>query len=46
MVRLFMGGQAGGQHVLAEFTRDDIAELVARGPGLRIPTPTPKPATA
>ena len=46
VVRLFMGGQAGGQHVLAEFTRDDIAELVARGPGLRIPTPTPKPATA
>jgi len=46
VVRLFMGGQQGGNHVLAEFTRDDIAELVARGPGLRIPTPTPKPATA
>ena len=45
VVRLFMGGQAGGQHVLAEFTRDDISELVSRGPGLRIPTPAPKSAT-
>jgi len=32
VVRLFQTAQQGGQHVLAEFTRDDIAELVARGP--------------
>ena len=35
VVRLLMGGQTGGKHVLAEFTRDDIAEMVARGPALR-----------
>jgi len=45
-VRLFLGGQAGSHHVLAEFTRDDIAELVTQGPTLRTPAPTPKPATA
>ena len=33
-----MGGQAGSHHVLAEFTREDIAEMVARGPSLRVPT--------
>ena len=37
VVRLLMGGQAGAKHVLAEFTREDIAELVARGPLLRQP---------
>ncbi len=37
VVRLFQTAQQGGQHVLAEFTRDDIAELVARGPTLRVP---------
>ena len=43
VVRLLMGGQAGSRHVLAEFTRDDIVELVSRGPALRAPadaTPT------
>lgn len=35
VVRLLLGGQQGSRHVLAEFTRDDIAELVARGPLLR-----------
>ena len=35
VVRLLMGGQGGAHHVLAEFTRDDIAEMVARGPTLR-----------
>jgi hypothetical protein len=45
VVRLFIGGQAGSRHVLAEFTRDDIAELVTRGPTLRAPA-MPKPATA
>jgi len=35
VIRLLMGGQAGSKHVLAEFTRDDIAEMVARGPTYR-----------
>lgn len=35
VVRLLMKGQSGSKHVLAEFTRDDIAEMVARGPALR-----------
>jgi hypothetical protein len=35
VLRLFMTGQAGGRHVLAEFTREDIDALVARGPSLR-----------
>ena len=46
VVRLFIGGQAGGHHELAEFTRDDIASLVTSGPNLRAPAPEPKPATA
>ena len=46
VVRLFQFGQAGGHHTLSEFTRDDIAEMVARGPTLRQPDPTPKPAPA
>ena len=45
VVRLFLGGQAGGHHILAEFTRDDIAELVTRGPQLRTPE-VPRPTTA
>ncbi len=27
-----MSGQAGSRHELAEFTREDIDEMVARGP--------------
>ncbi|HEX5825576.1 MAG TPA: hypothetical protein VFY18_14045 [Candidatus Limnocylindrales bacterium] len=46
VVRLFLGGQAGGHHTLAEFTRDDIAEMVTRGPGLRTPVEASKPTTA
>ncbi len=45
VVRLFLGGQAGSRHILAEFTRDDIAELVTQGPTLRAPV-MPKPTTA
>ena len=30
-----MSGQAGSRHELAEFTREDIADMVARGPSLR-----------
>ncbi|HET7702449.1 MAG TPA: hypothetical protein VFK35_03555 [Candidatus Limnocylindrales bacterium] len=46
VVRLFVSTHAGSHHTLAEFTRDDIATLVARGPELRIPVPEPKPAGA
>jgi hypothetical protein len=37
VVRLLVGGQAGVHHLLAEFTRDDVSELVAQGPTLRVP---------
>jgi hypothetical protein len=35
VLRLLMTSQAGSRHELAEFTRDDIADMVARGPSLR-----------
>ncbi len=35
VVRLLMATQAGSRHVLAEFTRDDIAAMVAAGPRFR-----------
>ena len=35
VVRLLRGGQAGSRHELVEFTREDVSDLVARGPGLR-----------
>ena len=41
VVRLLLAGQAGSHHVLAEFTRDDIDQLVARGPALRQPVSIP-----
>ena len=44
VVRLLMGGQQGSKHMLAEFTRDDIAEMVARGPSLRQPDTAAKAA--
>jgi hypothetical protein len=46
VVRLLMGGQTGSRHVLAEFTRDDITEMVTRGPGLRKPAAKPSGTTA
>ena len=42
VLRLLMSGQAGSRHELAEFTREDIDEMVARGPALRHAEPTPK----
>ena len=45
VVRLFHVGHAGAHHSLAEFTRDDISQMVNQGPTLRVPTPA-KPATA
>ena len=35
VLRLLMSGQTGSRHELAEFTRDDIVDMVARGPSLR-----------
>ena len=46
VVRLLLGGQSGARHILAEFTRDDIAEMVARGPTLRHEDAAPGAATA
>jgi hypothetical protein len=46
VVRLYLAGQAGGHHTLAEFTRDDIAELVTRGPLLRTPVEASRPSSA
>jgi hypothetical protein len=45
VVRLLMSGQQGSHHELAEFTRDDIEGLVARGPGLRHQKPTKEVAS-
>ena len=41
VVRLLMSGQAGSRHELAEFTRDDIEQMVASGPTLRQPLTMP-----
>ena len=41
VLRLLLGGQAGSRHELAEFTREDIAQMVARGPNLRYPITSP-----
>jgi hypothetical protein len=35
VVRVLMGGQAGSHHELIEFTKEDVDQLVARGPELR-----------
>jgi hypothetical protein len=35
VIRLLQAGQAGAHHQLAEFTRDDVAELIAKGPTYR-----------
>jgi hypothetical protein len=37
VVRVYVGSPAGGAHELIEFTREDIAELVAKGPAYRAP---------
>ena len=42
VVRLHVAGQAGSHHELAEFTKDDIEQLVSEGPNLRTP---PRPTT-
>ncbi|MBI2781165.1 MAG: hypothetical protein HYX55_05155 [Chloroflexi bacterium] len=35
VIRLTASGQAGLKHEVVEFTRDDIADLIARAPALR-----------
>ncbi len=35
VIRMLMSGQAGSRHELVEFTREDVSDLVARGPSLR-----------
>jgi hypothetical protein len=35
VVRLLLAGQAGSHHILAEFTREDITQMVAKGPAMR-----------
>lgn len=37
VLRLHHATQSGSRHTLAEFTRDDVAALVAQGPALRTP---------
>jgi hypothetical protein len=44
VLRLLMSGQAGSRHELAEFTREDIEDMVTRGPALRHAEPDPKKA--
>jgi hypothetical protein len=44
VVRLHVAGQATAHHTLAEFTRDDIQDLVAQGPALRTPDKPASPA--
>ncbi len=46
VVRLDVGGQAGPHHELAEFTKEDIAGLVERGPALRRPEEAPAETSA
>ena len=46
VVRTLHATQTGKQHVLTEFTREDIDELVARGPSLRAPEPAASAAKA
>ena len=41
VLRLLLGTQAGNRHELAEFTREDITNMVARGPNLRHPVTLP-----
>ena len=41
VVRLLVAAQHGSHHIIAEFTRDDLVELVERGPRLRHVEGTP-----
>lgn len=45
VVRLLMSSPAGNHHVLAEFTREDVEQMIGQGPTLRTPSgPAATPA--
>ena len=44
IARLIVTGQGGVKSELVEFTPDDIADMIAKGPDLRRPDPPAKPA--
>jgi hypothetical protein len=44
VVRLLMSTPNGNRHVLAEFTREDIEQMVNQGPALRTPATPVSPA--
>ena len=44
VVRLLMSSATGSRHTLAEFTREDIDQLVNQGPALRTPATAVSPA--
>ncbi len=44
VVRLLVAAQHGSHHLLAEFTRDDVTNLVSQGPHLRHPAAPPPAA--
>lgn len=46
VLRILLATQAGKHHQLVEFTSDDVAQLVAAGPSLRVPEPAPGAAKA
>jgi hypothetical protein len=45
VLRLHIAGQAGSHHTLAEFTREDIQDLIGRAPSLRQPAAATGTAT-
>ncbi len=45
VLRLSHGGQAGTKHELFEFTKEDVAQLIAKAPGLRRSSREEAPAT-
>jgi hypothetical protein len=46
VVRLLTATQTGSRHVLAEFTKDDIEAMVARGPSFRVTGSTTRAGSA
>jgi hypothetical protein len=41
VIRLLVAAQHGSHHMIAEFTRDDVTQLVSQGPRLRQPSAPP-----
>ena len=46
VIRLLTSSSTGAQHSLAEFTQDDIEQMIAQGPGWRSQARTTAPAGA